>query len=104
MRNREEKVTAGEAFVRIMEEHEKEVKEESRIEAERLLAQVEDALARLCHDSNDVSKAAIQLVAERSSHISTYTPVQFVGMEAKRYKEGLGDMTPDERQELELFV
>ena len=111
MRNRKEKrvfpgkpkVTADEVLVRLMEKAEKQAAERSRIDAEKLLVQLEDALAKLC-DDNDVAKAAIQLIAERSSRIPTYTPLQFVGREAKLYKEHLADMTPEERHELELFV
>jgi hypothetical protein len=47
LRNREEKITADEALAKLMEEHEKQVEERSRSEAEKLLAQLEDAFARL---------------------------------------------------------
>jgi hypothetical protein len=58
-----------------MQEHEKEVAERSRIDAEKLLVQVEDAFAKLCED-NDVTKAALQLITERSSHIPPHTSEQ----------------------------
>jgi hypothetical protein len=70
-RNREEK--ANETLAKLLQEHENQVKERSRIDAEKLLIQIEDAFAKLCED-NDVTKAAIQLITERSSHIPTYTP------------------------------
>ena len=66
---------ADRTLAKLMQEHEKEVAERSRIDAEKLLVQVEDAFAKLCED-NDVAKAAIQLIAERSSHIPPYTSEQ----------------------------
>ena len=86
-----------------MQEHEKQVAEDSRVDAEKLLAQLEDAFARLC-DENDVAKAAIQLITERSSHIPPYTPVVMAGKEAKRFKKLLAEMTPEERQQHEFLV
>jgi hypothetical protein len=64
-----------------MEEHEKRVAEVSRIEAERFLAQLEDAFARLCDDNHitHIAEAATQLITERSSHIPPYTPEQGTG-------------------------
>jgi len=103
LRNKEEKVTADEALAKLIQEHEKQVAEWSRLDAEKLLAQLEDAFARLC-DENDVAKAAIQLITERSSHIPPYTPVVVAGKEAKRFKELLAEMTPEERQQDDLFV
>jgi len=72
-RNREETVTADEALAKLLKEEEKWVEEWSRIDAEKLPAQVDDGFMRLCDDS-DVAKAAIQLITQRSSHIPTYTP------------------------------
>jgi hypothetical protein len=71
-----------EALVKLIEEHEKQVKERSRIRAEKFLGQLEDAFARLCEE-NDVAKAAVQLISERSSHIPPYTP----GGQTPWYKE-----------------
>jgi len=102
-RNREEKVTASEALAKLMQELEKHVAEDSRGDAEKLLAQLEDAFARLCIE-NDVAKAAVQLIIERSSHIPPYTPVVMAGKEAKRFKKLLAEMTPEERQQHEFLV
>jgi len=59
-------------------------------------------LAGLC--SSDVAKAAIQLIAERSSHIPPYTPLRFVGNAAKKYKKDRAGMTAEERRELKIFT
>jgi hypothetical protein len=50
-----------------------------------------------------VAKAAVQLLAERVSHIPPYTPLRFVGNAAKRYKEDLAEMTPEERREFKIW-
>jgi len=86
-----------------MQEHEKQVAEDSRVDAEKLLAQLEDAFARLFIE-NDISKAAVQLITERSSHIPPYTPVVMASKEAKRFKKLLAEMTPEERQQHDLLV
>jgi len=101
--NREEKVTTGEALAKLMQEHEKQVAEDSRVDADKLLAQLEDAFARLCIE-NDIAKATVQLITERSNHIPPYTPVVMASKEAKRFKKRLAEMTPEERQQYELLV
>ena len=70
-----EKVTTEETLARLMEEEERQLAEWSRSHAEKLLVQVEDAVAQFCED-NDVVKAAIQLITERSSHVPPYSPDQ----------------------------
>ena len=90
------------ALEKSLQEVEKYIAETSRANAERFLAQLEDALARLC-DNNNVAKAAVQLIAERSTSILPYTPVVRVGKEAKREKELLAEMTLEERQKLEAL-
>ena len=89
-RNREEKATADETLAKLVEEHGKQVAEDSRIHAEKLLAQLEDAFARLC-DDNDVAKAAVQLITERSSRIPPYTPERLTGWDKERrdYEEAI---------------
>jgi hypothetical protein len=54
-------------------------------------------------DDNDIAKAAVQLITERSSHIPTYTPVVMVG-EAKRDKKASAEMRPEKREEFKVFV
>jgi hypothetical protein len=79
-----------------------EIERESRIEAERHLAQLENALANLCHVSNVVANTAIQLIMERARHVPPYTPL--AGNAAKRYKEVFLAMTPLERRRFETWA
>ncbi|MGP8070030.1 MAG: hypothetical protein ACLP5V_09085, partial [Candidatus Bathyarchaeia archaeon] len=68
-------ITVDETLLQLMEKAEKQFAERSRINAEKLLVQVEDSVAKLC-ENNDVAKAAIEVISERSSHIPLYTPEQ----------------------------
>ncbi|MGP8069789.1 MAG: hypothetical protein ACLP5V_07855 [Candidatus Bathyarchaeia archaeon] len=71
----EKKATTNKTLLQLLKEEERQVAKWSRMNAEKLLVQVEDTLAKLCED-NDVAKAAIQIITERSNHAALYTPEQ----------------------------
>jgi hypothetical protein len=101
LRNRNEKTTTNKTVLQLLEEREKEIAEWSRSDAEKLLVQLEDAIAKIC--DNDLAKAAIQLISERPSHIPPFTPLRFVGNAAKQYKKDMASLTAEERREVKVF-
>lgn len=104
---KESSLIAAEQALKIkkcMGNFERYLAEETRTKADGYLAQLEDSVSGLCHASNGVVKAAIQLIAERSSHIPPYTSVRSVGKAAKRHNDNLATMTAEERRTIKNFV
>jgi hypothetical protein len=71
----EETVTTDETLLQLLKEEERQVAKWSRMNAEKLLVQLEDAVAKIC-EYKDVAKAAIEVITVRSRHVPPYTPEQ----------------------------